>query len=126
MHAAWRKRAEETEQKTAQQAEELYKRAFDDGAMDYRVRSFMKIRAIEVEEDGKVVRYRVVMEEEASWPDPAVDSREMTKAECEEFDAALKRAANERCTCGHARLEHLPACIYLSEGCPCESYVGAS
>lgn len=32
MHAAWRKRAEEAEQKTAQQAEELYQRAFDDGA----------------------------------------------------------------------------------------------
>lgn len=75
----------------------------------------MKILALEIEDGGKVTRYRVYGAPEASWPDPSRDPEEM-------IAAAIPDAL---CECGHGRAEHLPACIYFMEGCGCQSYVGA-
>lgn len=66
----------------------------------------MKIRAIEVEVDGKVVRYNGLLVEQSSWP-----------------VVGEKRAETEgTCVCGHLQGEHLPECIYTVEGCECTVY----
>lgn len=75
----------------------------------------MKIRAIEVEEGGKVVRYKLVSAVESEWETPGFTYKpETVVVEAVKFCAA----------CGHREDEHLPACVHLTDGCSCEGFDG--
>lgn len=76
----------------------------------------MKIRAIEVEEGGKVVRYRLVSAVESEWELPGFTY----KPESETVVEAVKFCVR----CGHREDEHLPACIHIVDGCGCEGFDG--
>lgn len=83
----------------------------------------MKIRALEIEEDGRIYRYTGEMRLESQWELPGEKSNVKEIESTTNVGVDTKDVAgSELCECGHADWDHIPACLYIPQGCECGGY----